>query len=158
MDIYIKDIKQQFIFRTSALILNKDKSKVLLFNVERKSIYLLPGGKVQFGENSLDAITRELNEELNLDMDKMDFSYLGLSEEFVKDSNDYLSQHINIIYKVIYNGEVLETRFKGKEGSWINFEWIDIDKLDNYRLHPRNIKEMTLNLDKTYHIIEDLRD
>ena len=80
MDIYIKDIKQQFIFRTSALILNKDKSKVLLFNVEGRSIYLLPGGKVQFGENSLDAIIRELNEELNLDMDKMDFSYLGLSE------------------------------------------------------------------------------
>ena len=76
----------------------------------------------------------------------------------MKDSNDYLSQHINIIYKVIYNGEVLETRFKGKEGSWINFEWIDINKLDNYRLHPRNIKEIALNLDKTYHIIEDLRD
>ena len=48
-------------------ILVDDDDNILIANYH--NMILLPGGKVQFGENSLDAITRELKEELNnLDM------------------------------------------------------------------------------------------
>ena len=43
MDIKHIEKDYQFLYRTSAVIFNKDKSKVLLFNVEGRKFYMLPG-------------------------------------------------------------------------------------------------------------------
>lgn len=46
---------------TSAIIYNKDLSKVLLFNVEGRIIYnMLPGGRIEELEESIDTIKREI--------------------------------------------------------------------------------------------------
>ncbi len=48
-------IRDDFRFhaRTSAVIYNKDLSKVLLFNVEGRDKYMLPGGRIEELENWL---------------------------------------------------------------------------------------------------------
>ena len=58
---YIKDIKYNndtffFLYRVSALIFNKDKTKILLFYGNDMDYYMLPGGKVHQLEKSEDAI------------------------------------------------------------------------------------------------------
>ena len=59
MDInYIND-NYQFLYRVSAIILNKEKDKILLFKVKERNFYLLPGGKVNEKETSINAIKRE---------------------------------------------------------------------------------------------------
>lgn len=47
---YIKDVKYNddnffFLYRVSALIFNKDKTKILLFYGNDMDYYMLPGGK-----------------------------------------------------------------------------------------------------------------
>lgn len=153
MDVRYVDGDFQFLYRVSCLIFNKDKTKVLLFNCEGRKIYLLPGGKVSQKEKSLEALKREIKEELGYD--NIEYKFLGVSEEFVKDKGFY-NQQIDLIYQGIYKDDILENNFKGLEGDWINFEWIDINKLDNYDIHPQSIKQAIKNPDKIYHFVDDL--
>lgn len=152
MDIkYIKD-DFQFIYRTSALIFNEDETKLLLFNVEGRNFFMPTGGKVNQLEESLDAIKREIKEELG--WDNLDYSFLAISEEFVNDKG-LNNQQINLIYKAIYKGEINENRFKGLEGDWINFEWIDTNNINNYEIYPIGIKKLLSDTNKIYHIIDN---
>ena len=64
VDIRYTNNEFQFLLRVSILIFNKDESKVLLFNVEGREFYLLPGGKISELEESIDAAKREVKEEL----------------------------------------------------------------------------------------------
>ena len=59
MDIRYTNDNYQFLLRVSTLIFNEDESKVLLFNVAGRSFYMLPGGKINELEESIDAIKRE---------------------------------------------------------------------------------------------------
>ena len=145
----------RFNARTSALIYSKDLSKVLLFNVEGRSVYLLPGGRIEELEESIDTIKREIKEETG--WDNIEYSFLALSEEFVNDKG-YNNHQLNIIYKGIYNDEIKETKFKGLEGEWINFEWVDINKIDQYKLFPEEIKNVINGNSKSNHFINDLID
>ena len=52
MDLKIKINNNIFHSRASAIIYNKDKTKVLLFKIEDgRDFYLLPGGKIKFNED-----------------------------------------------------------------------------------------------------------
>ncbi len=132
---------------------NKDKSKTLLFNVEGRNIYLIPGGKVAQKETSIDAIKREIKEELGFEIS--DLSLLAVSEEFVNDKG-YYNQQINFIYQGTYNETITKAKFKGLEGEWINFEWVDINPLDNYRVYPTSLKEIINNRKKVHHVVEPI--
>jgi len=153
MDIKFINGDYQFLFRTSIVIFNEDKTKILLFNVEGRSVYLIPGGKVAQKEDSLESIKRELKEELGFELS--DISLLAVSEEFVTDKG-YYNQQINLIYKGIYTEPIIERKFKGLEENWINFEWISIDELDKYNIYPKGIKNIVKNPDRIYHIAENL--
>lgn len=148
---YIKN-DFQFNLRTSALIFNKDKTKVLLFNVEGRSFYMLPGGRVEQLEESKLAIAREIKEEIGYE--NLDFELLAISEEF-SSAKGYNNHQINIIYKTIYNENISEIKFKGLEADWINFEWVDISKLENIDLFPRAIKKVIFS-NKVSHIVDNL--
>lgn len=114
---------------------------------------MISGGKVNKKEESINAIKREIKEELCYT--NMDFSFLAISEEFVFDKGFY-NQQINLIYKGILKDEIKEPKFKGLEGNWINFEWIDIANIDNYEIYPNQIKEAIKNPNKIYHYVENL--
>ena len=89
----------KFSARVSALIYNNNQSKILLFNIKGRSYYALPGGKILELEESLNAIKREVKEEIGFN--NLEFSFFALSEEFVNDKG-YNNHQLNIIYKAIY--------------------------------------------------------
>ena len=153
MDIRYTNNDFQFLLRVSVLIFNKTLDKVLLFNVEGRRFYMLTGGKVSEYEESLDAVKRELEEELG--WKDLELSFLAVDEELVNDKG-YNNQQINLIYKGIYKEEIKEEEFKGLEGNWINFKWIPINELDKYEIYPKEVKEMALNSDKIYHFVNNL--
>ena len=114
---------------------------------------MLPGGKIAQKENSLEAIKRELKEETGyIDID---YSFLGVSEEFANDDNTFYQQ-LSLIYKGILNENIEKEEFKGLEGDWCNFKWVDVDKIDDYKISPKNIKNYIKNPNKIYHNIENL--
>ena len=153
MDVKYIEKDYQFLYRTSAVIFNKDNSKVLLFNVEGRNIYLLPGGKVKQKEESINAIQREIKEELGFE--NITFNLLAISEEFVIDKGFYNHQ-LNLIYKGTYQENIEHLKFKGKDGEWSNFKWVDISNIDEYHIHPKGIKQAIKDPNKVFHLIENL--
>ena len=61
MDFEVND--NRFNARVSAIIFNKDKTKVLLFKVGNRNQFMLPGGRIEFFEDSNTAIKSEIKEE-----------------------------------------------------------------------------------------------
>ena len=83
MNIDFVNEKYRFNARSSAIIYNTDKTKVLLFNVgDNRDFYMLPGGKVHELEDSLSAIRRQIEEELGYN--NLNFKLISISEEFAK--------------------------------------------------------------------------
>lgn len=138
-----------FAYRVSAIIYNSDKTKILLFRGNDCNFYMLPGGKVHELEKSEDAIKREIKEEIGFE--DLEFEMAGVSEEIVKEKNIH---QITFTYKTMYKDEIKEEKFKSIETDWINFEWVDVNKLNNYEIHPSNIIKM-LNNSKFEHLVEE---
>jgi 8-oxo-dGTP pyrophosphatase MutT (NUDIX family) len=53
--------------RTAGLVILKDRKLLLAFSKNKQAFYL-PGGKVETGETPMDALVREIKEELNIDL------------------------------------------------------------------------------------------
>ncbi|HCV9276248.1 MAG: NUDIX domain-containing protein [Staphylococcus warneri] len=60
---------------------------ILLVKVRNNEKYYLPGGKIEKNENSLDALIRELNEELNIRMSKETFNFVCSIEDVAYPDN-----------------------------------------------------------------------
>lgn len=149
-DIKYKNENFNFAYRVLAIIYNEDETKILLFYGNDMDFYMLPGGKVKEQENSIDAIKREIYEELGYE--NLDFKFAGVSEELISEKDSFI-QEITITYKCKYNGDIKEEPFKSKESDWINFKWVEISNLNEYNIHPGKISLLVNN--KCNHIIVD---
>ncbi|ERJ61254.1 NUDIX hydrolase [Sphingobacterium paucimobilis] len=58
-------------------IITNDENEMLALRKKDASYYTLPGGKIELGETPIDALIRELNEELDIIFNKEDFSLAG---------------------------------------------------------------------------------
>lgn len=141
-DIRYKENNYQFHYRTSAIIYNKDKTKILLFKSSNRDFYMLPGGKVNELESSEDALKREVQEETGLEINIIDFKCFS---ECVVTDKEMTYQQVEAIYEASYNDEINNDEFNGLEGNWILFKWFDINNLDNILIEPKGIKDILKN-------------
>lgn len=148
-DIRYKENNYQFHYRTSAIIYNKDKTKILLFKSSNRGFYMLPGGKVNELESSEDALKREVQEETGLEINIIDFKCFS---ECVVTDKEMTYQQVEAIYEASYNDEINNDEFNGLEGNWILFKWFNINNLDNILIEPKGIKDILKN--NKNHIID----
>ena len=141
-DIRYKENNYQFHYRTSAIIYNKDKTKILLFKSSNRDFYMLPGGKVNELESSEDAFKREVKEETGLEISIIDFKCFS---ECVVTDKEMTYQQVEAIYESSYNDEINNDEFNGLEGNWILFKWFNINDLDNVLIEPKEIKDILKN-------------
>lgn len=141
-DIRYKENNYQFHYRTSAIIYNKDKTKILLFKSSNRDFYMLPGGKVNELESSEDALKREVQEETGLEINIIDFKCFS---ECVVTDKEMTYQQVEAIYEASYNDEINNDEFNGLEGNWILFKWFNINDLDNVLIEPKEIKDILKN-------------
>ena len=87
--------------------------KILVHRNVNSDHYALIGGRVEIGESSANTIKREIKEELGKDIEIT--GYISTIENFfeMKGSKDYLQ-----------------------------YEWIDLDKIEEYPLLPKAIKDV----------------
>lgn len=116
-------------FRVSVIIVN-DKEEILLVQHKKgnRLYWVLPGGRIEYGENFEDCAVRELKEETNLDIKfgKVVF----LSEAIAPDR----SRHIINIYAT---GEVLGGEMRiGDEPVLEAVDWKPILELEKETLYP----------------------
>lgn len=71
---------EEIIFRPSVYALITHKDKLLVMKLLRSGEWTLPGGGVEKGETVLEALTREIKEETNLEIENSKF--INFAEDF----------------------------------------------------------------------------
>lgn len=123
------------IFVVAAIIYNPQQQILIAKRPDHKhlgGLWEFPGGKIETDETPLQALQRELKEEINID--------IITATPFMKLSNDYQEKLIHLdVWKVTaFNGIA-----HGNEGQPIL--WIDLANIEHYEFPPAN-KEVIAKL------------
>ena len=148
IDIDIRNDDGQFKFRSCGIIVNKDK--VLIQKMAKLEGYCFPGGHVELGETSYDAVIREIKEELHIDTEVT--KLLCVNENIYTNTSNKIGHEIAYYYLLKPLQELPEKEFDSKEtsiGSVQHFKWVNIKELHKEILHPYFLEQI-LNSGKEY--------
>lgn len=142
--IRMKNDDYYFKFRSAGIII-KD-GKVLIVEMDNNGYYCLPGGYVEIGETTEDAIKREFFEEFRKEV-KIN-KYLGMVENY------FVTRSLRRMHEVscYYLLEFVDNNYVPEDVSLIendndhivrlDFKWVTISEIDNYVLKPNFLKEL----------------
>ena len=119
--------------------------KLLLCRAKGGSSTYLPGGHIEFGETGRQALVREVKEELGVESSTGQF--LGVVENsFLQHGKPHAE--INLVYELklgtgdwgMGNGELSPLN---SQEDWIEFEWCDLNRLDEANLLPPAFRSLS---------------
>lgn len=123
-----------------ALILRDDE--ILLAHAKRENNTFLPGGHVEFGEFTKIALKRELEEELGVEPEILDFIGVVDYKYGRLTIKDEIYHEINLIFHVKIKGGIpCERGMKSKERK-LEFLWVKINELEKFNLLPQPLKKL----------------
>ena len=141
MDITIDIEDYKLNVRAAGIIIHNNK--VLLHRNINENHYALIGGRVEIGENSADTVKREIKEELGKDVEIT--GYISTIENFFEIKGSKYHE-IMFVHKIEFTNEEdknIEYTMKNIEGKdYLKYEWIDLDKIDEYPLMPSIMKDI----------------
>ena len=112
--------------------------KVLLCRPKKGGYTYLPGGHVEFGETSREALVREMSEETGLSATAGDL--LGVVEsQFEQHGKKHCE--ISLVYRMTIAPAPDASRPVASREDWIAFEWRPLDRLDEANLLPPEMRE-----------------
>ena len=154
-DVSVKMENFKFNYRVSVII--RRGNQVLVHHDTDENIITLPGGRVQIGEQTKDAIVRELKEEIGSEIEILkDVSFLEnffdvpelkyheillTFEGKFKDESLYLKEKF----------EPMEDEKKGK----LEFCWKDINSLSNQNFVPNKLISVIENSNEMRHLVDE---
>lgn len=145
----------QFNFRSIALLIEDDH--ILIQKDMKDDFWALPGGRVEFFENSGDTVVREILEELGWKVQVVrpiwfieNFFQIGKTN-FHEVSTIYLMKILD------YNEYNPNIEFKGLEDH-LTFKWSDISTLNDINLKPKELKSKISNLPNNIEFITTGQD
>lgn len=154
MDITVNLEDYKLNVRTAGVIIHNNK--VLLHRNTNENHYALMGGRIAIGENSADAVKREYKEELGKDVDII--GYVSTVENFFENKGSKYHE-IMFVYQLEFLNEEykkIEHDLKNIEGKdYLKYEWVDIDKIDEYHLTPEIMKGILKEKVFPPHVIYD---
>ena len=144
--INIKNEHYTFKFRVSGVIVRN--GKVLLVEMDNAGFFCLPGGHVELGETTEEAMIREMKEETTKDTYIKE--YLGSIENFFVNKHNVSIHEIAFYYLMEFKDEDIKdlSRIENDEGTLVNlkFKWFDLDKLNDVNIKPAYLRDI-LNKD-----------
>ena len=154
MDIKIVSNGLKFKYRVSAIIINNDQ---ILLSKYDESRYCLPGGYVELGETSEEAIIREIKEEVQIELKNV--KYCGIIENFFINSKNQNTHGIDVYYKTNISNDIarninMDYIEKDKNGL-VNhhFIWVKTIDIEEYDLVPSIIKNAIKEKKENFHYI-----
>ena len=156
MDISFISGTEKFNYRVCAVIISD--GRILAMHDERSPYYYLPGGRVQMGETSEQAVIRELEEELMITPRIL--RPLWLNQSFFTEDVDGLKYHELCIYYLtdVSGTGLLEKgeQFTLNEGNHIHrFEWLPFDRLKDECFYPTFLKADIFHLPEQFTIRQE---
>lgn len=149
MDIKIKTENSEFKYRVAGVIVRNDK--VLIQKIDDNPRLCLPGGHVEIGESSKEAVSRELSEEL--------LAPVEVGEAFVIHENFFNAMNkqyheICMYYKAKCNEcpehdwQIVEMD-KGVPKK-LQYKWVTPEQLKDMDFRPELIKNKIINNDYSF--------
>lgn len=152
MDLSINVEDYKLNVRATGIIIHNNK--LLVHNSKKQNHYALMGGRIAIGESSEETVKREFKEEIGKEVEVT--GYVGTVENFFTvDSQKY--HEIMFVYKLEFVNEEdkkIEHTLKNIEGEeHLQYDWIDIDNLENEPLRPEGIIPIIKNAKFPVHTI-----
>lgn len=155
MDLSIMVENVKFNYRAGLMITKNNK--VL---VECNPVYdfvTIPGGRVKTLESSIDALIRELEEEMHVTITKEEVKFKSVIENFFELDN---KKYHELFFLYILNIEENDYRFKENMINYDSknnyYKWVKKDKLDEVNLLPKPIRNISSNNNFESIIVNDL--
>jgi len=144
MDLTIDVENYKLNVRAAGIIIHNNK--ILTHKSINKNHYALIGGRVAIGEDSETTIKREIMEEMGKEIEIT--GYVGTIENFFEmNSKNY--HEIMFVHRIEFANKEdkhIEHTIKNIEGKeHLTYEWIDLDKIDEYPIKPEVIKQILKN-------------
>jgi len=125
---------KKFTLLVRAVILNRDK--ILLCQRKGEDYYFFLGGHVEFAERAESTLARELNEEIGVLPNRI--NYIGTVENLFEE-NDKKYHEINLVFQA----EIQEKEIKPMEDD-LNFYWVEIADIKEKKILPIALKERVI--------------
>ncbi len=119
---------KKFNVRVYGVVIN-ESNQILVAHEVRNDLEMtkLPGGGLEWGEGLMDGLKREFIEELNWEIEIEELVYL--TDYFQVSSLNPNDQVLSVYYKVKFIRDC-DFVHQPNEGEYIEFEWVDLDKID----------------------------
>lgn len=116
--------------RVAIVILKEDKILLVQHKKKGRKYWLLPGGRVDFGETLIEAIQREMLEEANIKVKVGDLLFIS---DAIPTDDDNKRHIVNIFFE----GEIISGKLKiGDEEILQRIEFVPIHQLDELTFYP----------------------
>ena len=155
-DVKINNLYGNFKFRVNGILIQNNE--ILVVKINPNSFYCLPGGHVKIGEDSQNAIIREMKEETGYDTHII--KLISVTENFFIRKNNKKIHELGFYYLLKLNSEneIKEKEYdmleENEEENTLHFKWIPINKLKNIDFKPIEVKEKIENRDNNFeHLI-----
>lgn len=126
--------------RVAGILIENDRILLIEHLKKNKRYWLVPGGGVDWGESTAEALIREYKEETNLDIDVDKF--LFLSETIAPNKQKHV---INLYFQVRVLKNSIEEMRIGNEKNLMDLRFITKEEIEEIKLYP-NIKEQLKQL------------
>lgn len=154
MDLTIQVEDYKLNIRAAGIIIHN--GKFLVHRNVNSDHYALIGGRVAIGEDSATTVIREIKEEMGKDAEII--GYVSTIENFFEMKGSKYHE-IMFVHRVEFTDEEdrkIEYTLKNIEGrEELQYEWIDIDKVDEYNVVPKEIKGILKDGNWPVHKIND---
>lgn len=141
MDLTIEVEDYKLNVRAAGIIIHNNK--VLTHRNLNSNHYTFIGGRVEIGEDSVTTVKREIEEELGKEAEIIEHG--GVIENFFEMQGTKYHEML-FMHRAEFVDEEdqkIEYTLKNREGKdYLQYEWIDIDHLDDYPIKPAIIKEI----------------
>lgn len=129
---------KKFNFRISAIIMDSTKTRFLTNSTKDIDFCVMPGGRVEMGEDTKETVAREIKEELGTDITIKGIKVIA--ENFFNfDDTDYHElQYVYIAELADKSLEEHDDCFMGVENKDI-FKWVNIKDIDKVNYKPSKI-------------------
>ena len=154
MDITIDVDNYKLNVRAAGVMIHN--GKVLVHKNVNSDYYALIGGRVEIGESSEDTIKREIKEELGKDIKITE--YISTIENFfeIKGSKYHEIMFVYGIEFINEEDKKIDYVMKNIEGKdYLQYEWIELDRIEEYTLLPKVLKEVLKENKFPIHRIND---
>ena len=122
--------------RPAILIIKNKQILTMKYNYGGQEVYNLPGGNLELGEYLTDALAREMQEELGIEVSIGELILIG---------EVYFTERKKQTLHVLFEGEIKVgiPTLNPKETSALALKWLDINELESINLYP-NLKQPIL--------------